>query len=514
MKKRYYIFLFLGIASLIFFGCEKEWDEHYDNYPETVNKNVWDELKNDQRVSAFLKLLEQSQYDTLFNSDIAYTLFIPGNDVLESYLNQNDLTDYYLGYHISSHYIQSGNIPQNDRLVQTINDKYIHLQRQGGSVYADEVAAEFESPLYMNGKYFILEEVIEPLPSLYQYFKVSNPVLSEYIDTQDSIVIDTELSRPIGFDEEGRTVYDTVSNIVNKFELEYFPVKQEDRKVTGTVVFPKVEDYNNALNEVADAFGSSFVDYRDIPLDWQYEKLMPLLFRQGVFLNKIEPEEFVWKSEKDTAKVLNILGDSVAINYTPTDKTLCSNGYAYNYSNFTIPDSLYLGATRFEAETLLEETGINRHAWNEDVKVESDIAVLPQQIFINAASNDSIIRVDFPTGYEGKYSVQFKGPKLLPRRYVMAVETHMDIGGIYDIYVNDELATTFDYYEFKKFRGLIYSVTGDRYFPRGRYNKFDMYVENVTSYEKVDIRFEYKGPGSASSNGLVIDYIEFIPASN
>jgi hypothetical protein len=90
----------------------------------------------------------------------------------------------------------------------------------------------------------------------------------------------------------------------------------------------------------------------------------------------------------------------------------------------------------------------------------------------------------------------------------------MDYGGIYDIYVNGELATTFDYGDFILFRGIIYGVTGIRYIPDGRYNKFDMLVENITSYDKVDIRFDYRGPGSVPNNGLVLDCLEFIPVND
>ena len=488
--------------------------EYYNDYPETVNKKVWDELKNDQRVSRFIGLLEEYEYDTLFNSDISYTLFIPGNEVLESYLAQHTITDYYLGYHISSHFIQSGNVSGSERLVQTLSEKYVRFKRSGASVTIDGVPAEYESPLFLDGKYFVLEDVIEPLPNLYEYFKVTNSVLSDYIDTQDSIILDKNLSIPIGFDDFGRTIYDTVSEVINIFEIDYFPVKHEDRSVYGTIVFPKAEDYNQALNIIANTLGPSIVDYRDIPLEWQREVLLPYLFRKGIFLNKLEPEDFAWKTEKDTTKLLNILGDSVKIDYTPTEKALCSNGYAYNYMDFSVPERLYLGSVVFEFETLLDETGVNRYAWNESVQVETDIAVLPKQIYIKTASNDSIIRVEFPYGYEGTYSVLFKGPRLFPRKYLMVVSTHMDYGGIYDIYVNGELATTFDYGDYLLFRGIIYGVTGNRYIPDGRYNKFDMLVENVTSYEKLDIRFDYRGPGSVPNNGLVLDNLEFIPVND
>jgi hypothetical protein len=41
-----------------------------------------------------------------------------------------------------------------------------------------------------------------------------------------------------------------------------------------------------------------------------------------------------------------------------------------------------------------------------------------------------------------------------------------------------------------------------------------MYVDNIDTYSKAKIRFEYKEPGNVTSNGLVIDYIDFIPADD
>jgi hypothetical protein len=192
---------------------------------------------------------------------------------------------------------------------------------------------------------------------------------------------------------------------------------------------------------------------------------------------------------------------------------MCSNGYAYNYETYVIPDSLYNGGTKHEGERLLTKKGLNKYAWHDSVTVKTDISLVPLQELIQGASNDSIIRVTFPKGYKGKFSVEFKTPKLFPRRYVMVVSTHMDIGGIYDIYVNDKLAKTFDYYAYVTGRGIINSVTGVRYTPRGRFNKFDMWVENIDVYGSAKVRFDYKGPSTVASNGLVIDYIEFIPAS-
>jgi hypothetical protein len=502
----------IGICILLSMGCTKRWEEYYEGYPETVDENVWNAMQNDPEISEFARILMDFELDTLFNSDIPYAVFTPSNEAMNSFPD-SAINQIVLMYHISSHFIHSGSV-QGKRKVQTLTEKFALLQRNGNTVSIDGVEIESESPLYRNGRYFLVNEVINPKPNLYEYFRLTNPVLSDYIDNQDSIILDRELSTPIGFDDDGNTIYDTVSEVINIFEYEYFPVKHEFRDVGATIVFPKQEDYNAALDVMADALGAQYHDYNDIPLDWQNNVLVPQLLQQGVFLNMLEPHEFYRASEDGVLKLMNILGDSIVIDYTPAEKALCSNGYAYNYEDYQIPDSLYTGGSRIEAEVFTEMTGINKFAWIEGVRVNQTIPLAPLQEFILTASEDTIVKVRFPDGYSDEFSVEFRSYNLFPRKYVMEVRTHMDIGGIYDIYVNDVLARTFDYAKFQDplYKGIIESVVkGEYYFPEGRFNSFDMYVENITEYGPPKIRFEYKGPGINSSNGFILDYIEFRP---
>jgi len=506
---RFKLYAIVGFYLVIAMGCTREWSDYFDVQQETVDTDLWIALQNDPEISRFVQILKDNHLDTLFQYDNTYTIFTPTNSAIESFSGHMDTT--LLKYHICSHFINTISI-NGKRKIQTLTKKFALFERYGNNVSIDGIDVQFESPLYRKGRYFAVDKVIEPKPNLYEYFRTENPILSKYINSQDSIILDKEKSKPVGFDEDGNTIYDSVSIIYNIFEHDYFPVKQEFRDVTATIVFPKADDYNSALDVVADALGPNYSDYRDIPDEWQNNILVPHLLRQGVFLNMLEPEEFVWKSESDTLKLLNVLGDSIVIDYTPTEKALCSNGYAYNYQDFQIPDTLYAGGTKLEAELLTAQTGLNRYAWNDRVDMRSTSPFEPVQEFVSSASGDSIVRVIFPKGYSDEFSLEFKSPSLFPRQYLLVIRTHMDIGGIYNIYVNDELMKTFDYYEYILYRGLMFSVvSGKIYKPTGRFNSFDMYVENIAEYGPAKIRFEYKEPGRVSNNGFVLDYIEFIP---
>lgn len=500
------------VIILVVVGCTKDWENHYEVYPETVNQDVWEVLQNNSEVSEFVQALKDFKYDTLFNTDISYTFFAPTNEALSNYTATNELDTMLLNYLIAPAFVQSESI-EGKRKIQTLGDKFA-LFEENGNLLFDGVPLTDASPLYRNGKYYIMEEVAEPKPNLYEYYSIHNPVLKEYIDSQDSIILDKERSTPIGFDPQGNTIYDSVTIVYNKFEEEYFPVSKEFRNATATIVFPRQEDYQNALSAMAlDINIPGYNDYSDIPTIWQNNVLVPHLLEQGVFQNMLEPEAFMLKANEDTVKLKNILGDSIPIFYTPVDKAIASNGYSYNYQDFQIPDSLYQRTERYEAELLTDESGVDRYSWNERVTVQSDETFRPKQERIRTASNDTIVRVLFYRGYNGKYSVEFESGYLFPRKYAMVVATHMNIGGIYDIYVNDELVKTFDYYEFRRSPGgLIFSVIpGERYFPEGQFNKFDMVVDNITEYSRAKIRFEYKSPGNLTQNGFVLDYVGFIP---
>jgi hypothetical protein len=502
----------LGIAFfLLLIGCKKDWDEHYDSQPVSSNINVWEALQEDASVSEFVRYLKQYQYDTLFLTNSTYTIFAPTNEAFSKFLETDSITTRLLDYHISTFFIQSTSIV-GKRKIQTLAEKFALFNNTISGLFLDDIPLDFESPLYKNGKYFIMSQVAVPKPNLYEYISNTNPVLKRFIDSQDSVIIDKELSTPLGFDEHGNTIYDTVAEIVNIFEEEFFAVSKEYRNKTATIVFPKEENYNAALTTMALSMNAGYQTYADIPMDWQNDILIPYLLEHGVFENMLEREEFLRKTINDTVKLKNILGDSVVINYQPGEKTICSNGYAYNYSNFVVPDTLYQAPFRFEGEELLRTIGAGKFGLEPGVKVTSDFVFPAVQEFVRSASNDSTFKVNFLRGYDGRYILEFNIDNLFPRRFLMVFRTIMRVGGVFDIYVNNQLIRTFDYAEYNVNRGIIYSVTGKRYIPTAEgYNKFDCWLENLAVYGKAKVRIEYKGPSTLSLNGLIIDYIDFIP---
>ena len=206
----------------------------------------------------------------------------------------------------------------------------------------------------------------------------------------------------------------------------------------------------------------------------------------------------------------NILGDSVYIEYEVSEKTICSNGYAYNYKFFQIPDTLSHGSTRFEGEWLLEKKGANKFAWWPEVNVQSDVSFAPRQEFSSSSSNDSILYVPFTKSYKGAYSLEFRIDNLFPRKYLMVIRTSTSIGGIFNIYFNDVLVKTIDTYDLSPWN-YASVISGKYYKPKNGFNRYDCWVQNDNEYGNSWVRFEYVGPGYITSQGLIFDYIDFMP---
>ncbi|MEX0988116.1 MAG: fasciclin domain-containing protein [Bacteroidales bacterium] len=510
------IIISLSVFVILISGCKKDWDEHYNTPPETINKNIWEVIKADPDLSAFVQYMEALKFDTLFVSGNTYSLFIPNNEAFDEFLATDTVTAAVLNYHISRHFIQSVNIKGSDK-VRMIAEKFVVIQHFNNTTIFDGIPLEFESPLFLNGKYFIMSKVAIPKPNLFEYFEETNPVLKNYILGLDSIILDKTRSRPIGFDEFGRTVYDTVSEIYNEFEDFYFPVREEFRNKTATMVFPKSEDYNAALDIMAGTMGEVYQDYRDIPIDWQNDVLIPYLLEHGVFENSLSEVNFIKTGgPRDTLKLKNILGDSIAIDYEVDDKFICSNGVAFNYKNFVVPDTLFNGAIRIEGEMFIKKIGTNRFTWRDRyVKEISSQKFEPKGDIIPKASNDSIVSVRFTSGYTGSYSLELKINNIFPRKYLMVVRTNKNFGGVYKVYLNDELIREMDYYDYYKtdWRWYYYSVAGGRYFEESQgYHYWDAWAINEKPYGEAKLRFEYQGPSAIVLNaGLLIDYIDFIP---
>ena len=124
MRSKIGILLTAFILSIL--GCKTEnWDEHYNKQPETINTNVWEAVKSRSELSRFVELMVKYKFDTLFQSDNTYTLFVPDNNAIDKLIKSHDIGAAMLSYHISQHFIQPVDI-QGKRKLQPWTKNFQH----------------------------------------------------------------------------------------------------------------------------------------------------------------------------------------------------------------------------------------------------------------------------------------------------------------------------------------------------------------------------------------------------
>ena len=500
-----YLFYILFVFCLT--GCET-WDDYHTIPDDDSQKNIWKSISEKQEFSSFVNLIKEYSLDTIFDQNVTYTVFVPTNEGLDSIdFTQTDPVT-FLKSHIANTMFLIRNLQGYVKL-RTLSGKFAVIEESEDGYLYNDARIMSQSNLHSNGIYYTLQGASATFENLFQYLNMINPHIADYIRMQDSVYLDMELSRPIEIDEEGRIIYDSVKVSVNLFELAYFPLSAEFRDIRATMVMPTADQYMNAMDEVKSALGldPSF----DIPLVWQHSVLIPFILDQGLFDGELDSEDF------SVGKMKNILGDSIIVNYEPVDKYECSNGLFYTYDHFSIPDSLYLDGYRLEGESLVTSQGLERYAWKDSrfVRVSSTSSFAPVvQRVSGIASNDSVLFLDFGHRYEGEFSVEFKIENVFPGQYQFIWRSNPRNGGIYSVYINDELQVLpFNLMEFDlaNLSGGVISVTGNQFFyPQSGYNRLDA-LTMIEEYGDVWVRLEYIGPGTQDNTGLIIDYVELIP---
>lgn len=505
---------------LLFNSCSKDWETHYHDAEESVNIKLWDTIKTIDRFSEFTKYLELYHLDTLLKHSNSKTIFIPTNEAFNEFLN-SDTTGMAitLKYHIVNSYFMLQKVKHNYRL-KTLSEKYAFIENYNNVYLFDGIPITGSSPLFLDGKLYEINEVARPKPNLYQYISWNNPAIRKYIDLQDSVILDILASKPVGINENGETVYDSVLYVENGFEQEYFGISKEYSNLYATMVLPDSSNYNAALDAMAQNLGSGFNSYRDIPEEWQNVVLIPQLLHKGTYGGFMDPLEF------QRTKIANINGDSILIDFEidAGSKTVGSNGIVYNYASFSVPRSMYENSV-LEGESLCMRLG-SQTSWDMNkVKLVGNNSFQPIMQKIAGASNDTVINVEFGKKYNGEYAITFKIKNVFPRIYRFVWKTNYRVSGIYSIYVNGEkiLLGNPDFYgnsvELDIFtldnRQGFHSMRGYKIWPStAGYLELDGKVTNLTEFGDVEIKIEYRGPGKASINGLNMDYIALLPIEN
>lgn len=502
------------MLTAVFFSCQQEIDDYYYKDTETyVDADVMSLIEANEEFSEYFSLLKEFQIDTLLSKGKSYTFFVPNNSAMEAIDTSVLDKDRLVAFLTTESYININQI-QDELLIQSLGGKFASIQAVGDSMYIfDGVDILSGSPLSNNGRYYELTAVTESKPSLYQYIADTNPFYRAYLDSQDSIYLDKELSTPIGYTEDGLTIYDTIMSTINLFEQDYFEVKDEFRNSKATMLLFSQNQYDDALSIIS----SELELTNDVSVQWQNDILMPYLLDQSVFRGSIP------FSSLSSGRARNILGDSVDVeveNIEP-DFFECSNGRAYNYINFEVPEQLYKVMDTLTMTDLLVYKGSGLYTWNEEVTTSGDkFDPTSNSAASNVATFGTTLLVEMGKSYYGPYTFGFKFYNVFPATYKLTLRANLTTTGVYRLYVNgkqfsidigDGPYDEFDLNSMKQY-GVVSSVVSgnDGFYPyEDGFCKFDVLIDNITEYGDVEVKLEYVEPSKKNNKkcGFDLDFI-------
>lgn len=509
--------IFLLLSGL-FFACQQETDDYFHKDTEaSVDTDILSLLKQNEEYSQFVNLLEKYRVDSLLSAGKIYTFFVPNNSAMDN-MEQGILGEIELiEYLMTESYINIRQI-SGQRKIETKSGKFGIIEAIGDTGFTfDGIAIVKGSPLANNGRYYEIAQVAQPKPNLYEYIAATNEFYRAYIDSQDSTYLDRFLSTPIGYTDEGLNIYDTVLTTTNLFEDRYFPVSKEFRDNKATMLLFTQEQYDNALGIISDEIG---ISVESIPGSWQNQVLMPHLIEHSVFRNVLAYSAFL------TGRARNIVGDSVDVSPMNISSQYFdgSNGRAYNFIDFQVPERLYKVFDTVPMGSLVFDIGSGLWGWVEDV-VETgqkfNLLRLPQQ---NAIFGNTLL-INMGNDFRGDYSFAYKHKNVFPATYKLTLRANVSRTGVYNIFVNgkqypvdigDGPQFDFDFFDLRG--GVISSVTNMFYPFANNFCKFDILVDNITDYGDVEVKLKYVGssPRNRSNSGLNIDFIslEYFQVNN
>lgn len=242
----------LALAGAVAFpSCSEDWDNHYQVSDQVSQESMMELLKADPQLSTFAHMVEIAGYDELLGSSQTFTVFAPTNDALAGV----DLDDVDAVKRIVlNHFARFNNTTAsaNGQSVKMYNGKRHSFD---GKTFAGITLDPQRSDIIgKNGILHVLEDQIPYAYNFREYIQVhaNTSKFNAFLNRFDELQMDLSASRPIGVDENGATVYDSVL-------IEYNPILQHpwygvgdiaDEDSTFTMIIPDDTAWEKAYNRI------------------------------------------------------------------------------------------------------------------------------------------------------------------------------------------------------------------------------------------------------------------------
>lgn len=339
----------VGVLALT--ACSDLDDDNHYSSSESIIQN--DELKivNESSESYIKSRSDLSSMSSLFEEDSIYaklrdkdqvsTLLVVTNENF-SQPSADDL-DYVTKSHVSDIAISPANMYDGERLMMW-HGKYVtididSLGRQGYIV--DHImlnnAAVKEAIKTNDGYVYVISDMISTPTSLFDYIQALDDNYSEFKDlvlSSGEYIFDKANSKPVGVNDQGNTVYDSVFIYNNTF----FTAKDFDmnsESLTATMLLFSNDVIDEAIrdaNERLDSWG----------LDRNQDTLRRWILKAAFFNKEYKPEEIQTTETNDLSSIYGMQWRTNVQQVDAANPVQLSNGVVYKVTKLHLPTNLLI----------------------------------------------------------------------------------------------------------------------------------------------------------------------------
>lgn len=343
--------IFIGMMTVLsvsfLISCNDSWTDHYKNSETKITneqviivdvntENYLDTRDDLSDMYGFLK--ENGIFETMQEKNQLHTLFMVYNEDFVS--PDPDMADYMAKSHVTDISISPSNLYDGERILMW-HGKYTSVSLDTSATENAISRIAFNGiPVEQviktkDGYIYVLNKMIETPQSLYDIINGLNEDYSVFkglVMDQNVLKFDKANSKPIGVDNTGNTVYDSVFIITNPFfDNKSFDLTSES--LTATVMIPSNEVINQAMSDAKKKLA-----------EWDMTRdssiLKKWILEVAFFNTKYSPADLA--SKTDINSIYNRQWRTTVQQVDTEHPISMSNGIAYKVKWLKIPNNMLM----------------------------------------------------------------------------------------------------------------------------------------------------------------------------
>lgn len=498
------------IFMVLLVGCQDNWDDFYesdDDRKAGAEGTLYEVLQQyPKRYSKFLELVDKAEADVYLKSERVLTVWAPHNDHITDEimaLEGEDLKRFVMN-HLNSLAMYKTKLASKNTL-QMLSEKYVSVDRFNANYRIDRVPVARYDIAATNGVIHEISGTMIPLKNIMEYINEAGPEFSIFRDSlwsYNDTIFDPKASFPLGVNDVGQTIYDSVFVIQNSL-LKTVDPGDESRELT--LFLPSnaiIEDLIHQTSAYYEGIGRDFLRADSLSV---YKWVM----RAAFFDRQIE--------NLSPYKSLTGVGGSIVRfdkQIVRTNFERSSNGVVYHYESMYMPRGGLLQPFEYYTSWLFElpeeVRGKYYNVFDNSVLNETD------NIWFDNNAKDRLFLNIPSTGGQWidlkplakNIDAEIIEHKVMPGKYQVSGRFYGYRGANTRIYVNGDPQTWY------KDGSLTFPTGGNAVF---EYGAVPILIDTLTvgersGYNMLNIRFEHAGSGSA--NFIRVAYLKFEPVGD